>query len=87
MFSYPTVIYTGSDPRTSDSVRVVSEGLSIDVLDVTSAVSLQMSMYWAFNFKYAPWMRNTLALLEHVMGVKYTPLKGLSLRAATALSA
>lgn len=84
---YPTVTYTGKDPRMTDSICVAAEGLTIDVVDVTSSVSLLLSMYWAFNIQYAPSIRNSLCVLERMMGVEHSQLTSIPLRIITALSA
>ncbi|XP_064467915.1 uncharacterized protein LOC135378750 [Ornithodoros turicata] len=83
VYTYPTVTYAGCDLASSDSISVCVEGLHFDAPDVTSAVSLQMAMYWTFNIRYSFCSQQTLSLLEHMMGIAYTPLNTLALRAQT----
>ncbi|XP_064463664.1 uncharacterized protein LOC135374642 [Ornithodoros turicata] len=85
--TYPTITYTGDDLLTTGSISVVAEGLSVNVLDATSAVSLLLCLYWTFNIEYSPVIKNTLSVLERMMGVKYTRLTALPLRVVTALTA
>ncbi|KAG0426956.1 hypothetical protein HPB47_025982 [Ixodes persulcatus] len=52
--AHPTVLHSGATAFSADSFLVTVEDLSLDTLDVVSSVSLMLSMYWAFNIKYAP---------------------------------
>ncbi|XP_064462231.1 uncharacterized protein LOC135372663 [Ornithodoros turicata] len=62
--TYPTITYTGDDLLTTGSISAVAEGLSVNALDATSAVSLLLCLYWTFNIEYSPVIKNTLSVLE-----------------------
>ncbi|XP_064463033.1 uncharacterized protein LOC135373913 [Ornithodoros turicata] len=86
-YAYPSIIYTGNDPLTTQCITVKAEGLSIEVPDITSAVSLLLCIYWTFDIEYAPHLKNTLCILERMIGVEYTPLTSVPLRVLTTLKA
>lgn len=85
--AYPTIVYTGEHPASSEAMHVSCEDMKIDVLDVTSGVSLLMSMYWAFNIEYAPSVKQTLTVIEHMMDLKHTKPLSSAIQLITVLRA
>lgn len=74
---HPTVLFTGDAPFTADSFQVTVEDLTLDGLDVLGSVSLMISLYWAFNIKYAPGTQRTFTVIERLVGLVYTELTAL----------
>ncbi|CAN7988262.1 unnamed protein product [Ixodes hexagonus] len=60
---YPTVLFSGQTAFSADSFQVTVEDLTLDGLDVLGSVSLMISLYWAFNIKYAPGTQKTFAVI------------------------
>lgn len=68
--SYPTLLYTGSSPLWSDSIKVVCEHVSVNVFDFTSGIALVCAMYWAYNLQYVKSAKQTFTVLEELMVVR-----------------
>ncbi|KAG0438540.1 hypothetical protein HPB47_016977 [Ixodes persulcatus] len=77
--AHPTVLHSGATAFSADSFLVTVEDLSLDTLDVVSSVSLMLSMYWAFNIKYAPGTIRSFTVIERLLGIEFTPLTPLCL--------
>ncbi|CAN8011114.1 unnamed protein product [Ixodes pacificus] len=79
VFMHPTVLFSGESALSADSFLVSVEDLTLDALDVLSSVTLMLSMYWAFNIKYAPGTVRSFAVIERLIGIDFTPLTPLGL--------
>ncbi|XP_065281859.2 sterile alpha motif domain-containing protein 3-like [Dermacentor albipictus] len=84
---YPTLIFTGDSVMSSEGLSVTFENVQIDVLDVTAGMALLFSMYWAYNIEYVQSAKQTFALLEHLMGIKWTKLSTRAIKVLTKLNA
>ncbi|CAN8017299.1 unnamed protein product, partial [Ixodes persulcatus] len=71
---HPTVLFSGDSAFSADSFLVPVEDLTLDGLDVLGSVSLTISLYWAFNIKYAPGTQKTFAVIERLVGLAFTQL-------------
>lgn len=76
---FPTVNYTGRTAYCADGFQVAVEDVALNALDVLSSVSLVLSMYWAFNIKYAPGSLRSFAVIERLIGIEFTPLTPMGL--------
>ncbi|KAM7293055.1 uncharacterized protein ISCGN_026185 [Ixodes scapularis] len=74
---HPTVLFSGDSAFSADSFLVTVEDLTLDGLDVLGSVSLMISLYWAFNIKYAPGAQKTFAVIERLVGLAFTQLTAL----------
>ncbi|XP_037515680.1 uncharacterized protein LOC119392801 [Rhipicephalus sanguineus] len=86
-FTHPTLLYTGENPVSSEAMCVKCENVCVDVLDFTSGLSLLFAMYWAYNIEYVASAKNTLCLLEHMMGINSSKLTTRGIKVLTALKA
>ncbi|CAN8001675.1 unnamed protein product [Ixodes hexagonus] len=71
---HPTILFNGKSVFNSAAVQVALEDIVISVADLKHAISLMICMYWAFNVEYVAEARNTLAILEYVIGVRHAQL-------------
>lgn len=85
--SHPCVVYNGKDPLHSEGFEVCFEHIKIPVLDGISGAALAMAMYWSFNVEYEPTVHQTLTLIEHLVGVKYTKATPSVVKLITSLNA
>uniref|UniRef100_V5IH28 Uncharacterized protein n=1 Tax=Ixodes ricinus TaxID=34613 RepID=V5IH28_IXORI len=82
---HPTIIFAGKDAFNSSIVQVAFEDIVITVVDIKHAISLMICMYWAFNVEYVTEARNTLSILEYVIGVRHTQLGTSALKFVSSL--
>lgn len=84
-YQHPTIVYSGKDAFNTSAVQVALKHIVISVADIKHAISLMLCMYWTFNVEYTLEARNTLAILEYVIGVRHTQLGTSALKFVSSL--